>query len=47
MIKDGDGNALAHTRNVTVRWKEYFEKLMNEENKRVEEVTVVDQEVTE
>ena len=30
------------------RWKEYFEDLMNEENEReprVEEVTVVDQEV--
>ena len=37
-------------RSVTRRWKEYFEELMNEENEReqkVEEVTVVDPEVSE
>ncbi|KAF7650580.1 hypothetical protein LDENG_00123490, partial [Lucifuga dentata] len=43
-----DGNVLTGARSVMGRWKEYFEELMNEENereRRVEEVTVVNQEV--
>ena len=48
-MKDRDGNVVTDDRSLTGRWKEYFEELMNEENgreQRVEEVTVVDQEVT-
>ncbi|KAF7651214.1 hypothetical protein LDENG_00113870 [Lucifuga dentata] len=48
VIKDRDGNVLTGARSVMGRWKEYFEELMNEENereRRVEEVTVVNQEV--
>ena len=48
VIKDRDGNVVTDAMSVTVRWKEYFEELMNEENERKhirEEVTVVDQEV--
>ena len=48
VIKDRNGNVLTHVRSVTGRWKDYFEELMNEENereRRVEEMTVVDQEV--
>ena len=48
MIKDRDGNVLTGASSVMGRWKEYFEELMNEDNEReqrVEEVTVVDQEV--
>ncbi|KAF7640604.1 hypothetical protein LDENG_00030850, partial [Lucifuga dentata] len=43
-----DGNVLTGARSVMERRKEYFEELMNEENereRRVEEVTVVNQEV--
>ncbi|XP_061605912.1 uncharacterized protein LOC133466337 isoform X1 [Phyllopteryx taeniolatus] len=48
VIKDRDGNMLTCARSVLARWKEYFEELMNEENEkegRVEEASVVDQEV--
>ncbi|XP_051800420.1 uncharacterized protein LOC127532561 [Acanthochromis polyacanthus] len=48
VIKDKDGSVLTGANSVMGRWKEYFEELMNEENereRRVEEVTVVDQEV--
>ncbi|KAK2902094.1 hypothetical protein Q8A73_011840 [Channa argus] len=48
VIKDKDGNVLTGARSVMGRWKEYFEELMNEENereRRVEEVTGVEQEV--
>ncbi|WP_139267336.1 hypothetical protein, partial [Escherichia coli] len=48
VIKDRDGNVLTGATSVMERWKEYFEELMNEENvreHRVEEVTVVEQEV--
>ncbi|RXN38888.1 Retrovirus-related Pol poly LINE-1 [Labeo rohita] len=48
VIKDRDGNVLTDARRVMGRWKEYFKELMNEENEReqrVEEVTVVEQEV--
>ena len=48
VIKDRDGNVLTDHSSVTGRWKESFKELMNEENERerkVEEVTVVDQEV--
>ncbi|KAK2897556.1 hypothetical protein Q8A73_013936 [Channa argus] len=48
VIKDKDGNVLTGARSVMGRSKEYFEELMNEKNereRRVEEVTVVEQEV--
>ena len=48
VIKDRDGNVLTGARSVIGRWKEYFEELMNEENereRRVEELTIVEQEV--
>ncbi|KAK2913101.1 hypothetical protein Q8A73_007214 [Channa argus] len=48
VIKDKDGNVLTGASSVMGRWKEYFEELMNEENereRRVEEVTSVEQEV--
>ena len=48
VIKDRDGNVLTGARSVMGRWKEYFEEMMNEGNereRRIEEVTVVDQEV--
>ncbi|XP_051806753.1 uncharacterized protein LOC127534762 [Acanthochromis polyacanthus] len=48
VIKDKDGSVLTGANSMMGRWKEYFEELMNEENereRRVEEVTVVDQEV--
>ena len=34
-IKDKDGNVLRKERDIIVRWKEYFESLLNEENERV------------
>lgn len=46
MIKERDGNVLTAAADMIIRWKEYFEKLMNgkmRENK-VAEVKVVDQE---
>ncbi|MCJ8737953.1 hypothetical protein PDJAM_G00030010 [Pangasius djambal] len=48
VIKDRDGRVLTSEESVQRRWKEYFEELMNEENereKRVEEVTSVEQKV--
>ncbi|MCJ8736308.1 hypothetical protein PDJAM_G00258080 [Pangasius djambal] len=48
VIKDRDGRVLTSEQRVQRRWKEYFEELMNEENereKRVEEVTPVEQKV--
>lgn len=48
VIKDRDRSVLTGASSVMGRSKEYFEELMNEENereRRVEEVTVVDQEV--
>ncbi|KAI5102400.1 hypothetical protein C0J45_7752 [Silurus meridionalis] len=47
-IKDGDGNVLINEESVLRKWREYFEKLMNEENKkekRVDDVEMVKQEV--
>ncbi|KAK3512780.1 hypothetical protein QTP70_025300 [Hemibagrus guttatus] len=48
VIKDRDGRVLTSEESVQRRWKEYFEKLMNEENereKRVEGVNSVEQTV--
>ncbi|XP_061692833.1 uncharacterized protein LOC133509626 [Syngnathoides biaculeatus] len=48
VIKDIDGNVLTGASSVLNRWREYFEKLMNEENERegrVEEASMKDQEV--
>ena len=46
VIKDRGGHLWTGARSVMMRWKEYFEELTNEENKRegrVEEVNIVDQ----
>ena len=48
VIKDENGNAMVNSEAVLKRWKEYFEKLMNEENNRdprTEEAEVVKEEV--
>ena len=48
VIKDQNGNVMVNSEAVLKRWKEYFEKLMNEENNRdprAEEAEVVNQEV--
>ena len=48
VIKDENGNAMVNSKAVLKRWKEYFEKLMNEENNRdprTEEAEVVNEEV--
>ena len=34
VIKDADGNVLTRTEAVLGRWKDYFERLMSEENER-------------
>ena len=34
VIKDENGNVMINSEPVLKRWKEYFEKLMNEENNR-------------
>ena len=34
VIKDQNGNVMVNSEAVLKRWKEYFEKLMNEENNR-------------
>ena len=34
VIKNENGNVMANSEAVLKRWKEYFEKLMNEENNR-------------
>ena len=48
VIKDENGNIMVNSEAVLKRWKEYFEKLMNEENNtnpRTEEPEVVNEEV--
>ena len=48
VIKDENGNVMVNSEAVLKRWKEYFEKLMNEENDRdprTEEAEVVKEEV--
>ena len=48
VIKDKNGNVMINSEAVLKRWKEYFEKLMNEENNRdprTEEPEVVNEEV--
>ena len=48
VIKDENGNVMLNSEAVLKRWKEYFEKLMNEENNRdprIEETEVVNEEV--
>ena len=48
VIKDENGNVMISSEAVLKRWKEYFEKLMNEENNRdprSEEAEVVNEEV--
>ena len=48
IIKDENGNVMVNLEAVLKRWKEYFEKLMNEENNReprTEEAEVVKEEV--
>ena len=48
LIKDENGNVMVNSEVVLKRWKEYFEKLMNEENNRdprAEEAEVVNEEV--
>ena len=48
VIKDENGNVMVHLEAVLKIWKEYFEKLMNEENNRdprTEEAEVVKEEV--
>ena len=44
VIKDENGNVMVNLEAVLKRWKEYFKKLMNEENNR-EEAEVVNKEV--
>ena len=48
IIKDENGNMMVNSEAVLKRWKEYFEKLMNEKNDRelrTEEAEVVNEEV--
>ncbi|XP_051784320.1 uncharacterized protein LOC127527954 [Erpetoichthys calabaricus] len=48
VIKDKDGNVLTSEESVLSRWKLYFERLMNEENKRekrLDDVEIENQEV--
>ena len=48
VIKDEKGNVMANSEAILKRWKEYFKKLMNEENNRkprTEEAEVVNAEV--
>ena len=48
VIKDENGNVMVNSEAVLKRWKEYFEKLINEENDRdprTEEAEVVNEEV--
>ena len=48
VIKDENGNVMANSEAMLKRWKEYFEKLMNEENNReprIEETEVIKEEV--
>ena len=48
VIKNENGNVMVNSKAVLKRWKEYFEKLMNEENNkdsRTEEAEVINEEV--
>ena len=48
VIKDENGDVIINSEAVLKRWKEYFEKMMNEENNRdprTEETEVVNEEV--
>ena len=48
VIKDENGNVMVNSEAVLKRWKEYFERLMNEGNNRdprTEEAKMVDKEV--
>ena len=48
VIKDKNGNVMVNSEAVLKRWKDYFEKLMNEENNRdprIEEAEEVNEEV--
>ena len=48
VIKDENGSVIVNSEAVLKRWKEYFKKLMNEENKRdpsTEQAEVVNEEV--
>ena len=48
VIKDENGIVMVNSEAVLKRWKEYFEKLMNEENNRhprTEEVEVINEDV--
>ena len=48
VLKDENGNVMVSSEAVLKRWKEYFEKLMNEENDRdprTEEAEVVNEEI--
>ena len=48
VIKDENDNVMVNSEAMLKRWKEYFEKLMNEENNReprTEEPQVVNEEV--
>ena len=48
VIKDENGNVMVNSEAVLKRWKEYFEKLMNEENNRdprTEEAEVINEEI--
>ena len=48
VIKDENGDVMVNSEAVLKRWKEYFEKLMNEENNRdprTEKAEVVNEEV--
>ena len=48
VMKDENGNVMISSEAVLNKWKEYFEKLINEENdreQRTEEVEVVNKEV--
>lgn len=38
LMKDGEGNVLADEDEIKERWRSYFEKLMNEENERIDRV---------
>ena len=48
VLKDENGNVMVNSETELKRWKEYFEKLMNEENNReprTEEAEVVNEKV--
>ena len=48
VIKDENGNVMVNSEAVLKRWKEYFEKLINEENNRdsrTEEEEMVNEEI--